>query len=58
MTLLAQRRGMLAMTVDARRFDAGDKLGFLQANVELALHHPEVGEGFQKFIKDRFGGTP
>src|SRR5665213_3070075 len=55
MTLLAQRRGMLAMTVDARRFDAGDKLGFLQANVELALHHPEVGAAFQKFLKDRFG---
>jgi UTP--glucose-1-phosphate uridylyltransferase len=56
MTLLAQRRGMLAATVDARRFDAGDKLGFLQANVELALHHPEVGAGFKKFIQDRFGG--
>ncbi|MGZ3722822.1 MAG: UTP--glucose-1-phosphate uridylyltransferase GalU [Bdellovibrionales bacterium] len=56
MTLLAQRRGMIATTVDARRFDAGDKLGFLQANVELALHHPEVGEAFQKYIKDRFGG--
>ena len=54
MTLLAQRRGMLAMTVDAQRFDAGDKLGFLQANVELALHHPEVGEGFQKLLKDPF----
>jgi UTP--glucose-1-phosphate uridylyltransferase len=56
MTLLAQRRGMLAMTVEARRFDAGDKLGFLQANVELALEHPEVGAGFKKFLKDRFGG--
>jgi UTP--glucose-1-phosphate uridylyltransferase len=58
MTLLAQRRGLLATTVDAIRFDAGDKLGFLQANVELALNHPEVGKPFQKFLKERFGGTP
>jgi UTP--glucose-1-phosphate uridylyltransferase len=56
MTKLAQKRGMLATTVDALRFDAGDKLGFLQANVELALQHPEVGTGFKKFIQDRFGG--
>lgn len=56
MSLLAQRKGLLASTVDASRFDAGDKLGFLQANVELALQHPEVGAGFKKFIQERFGG--
>ena len=55
MILLAQRFGLLATTVDAQRFDAGDKLGFLQANVELALRHPEVGREFEKYLKRRFG---
>ncbi len=58
MTLLAQRKGMLAATVIAERFDAGDKLGFLKANVELALRHPEIGPAFGRYLTDRFGGTP
>lgn len=57
MTMLAQQKGMLATTVEARRFDAGDKLGFLQANVELALSHPEVGPAFEKYLRQRFGGA-
>lgn len=56
MTMLAERKGMFACTVDARRFDAGDKLGFLQANVELALTHPEIGGAFEKYLRQRFGG--
>ena len=41
------------MTVDALRFDAGDKLGFLQANVEMALTHPELGAPFKKYLLER-----
>jgi len=56
MNLLAQRSGMLATTVKAQRFDAGDKLGFLQANVELALRHAELGVPFRQFLNSGFGG--
>ncbi len=56
MTLLAQRKGLLAATVDAIRFDAGDKLGFLQANVEMALLHPEIGAPFKNYLMLKFGG--
>lgn len=56
MTSLAKRKGMLATTIDARRFDAGDKLGFLMANVELGLEHPQIGAAFEKYLKERFGG--
>lgn len=56
MALLAKRQGLLATVVNARRFDAGDKLGFLQANVEVALRHPEVGVAFRRYLKNRFGG--
>lgn len=57
MHLLAQRGGMLATVIDAQRFDAGDKLGFLKANVELALQHPELGEPFREYLRGKFGGA-
>ncbi|MFP5520565.1 MAG: UTP--glucose-1-phosphate uridylyltransferase GalU [Bdellovibrionia bacterium] len=45
-------RGMNAMTFTAKRFDAGDKLGYLQANIELALRSPELAEGLRAYLKD------
>ena len=57
MTQLARREGMLATVIDAQRFDAGDKLGYLMANVELALRHPQVGAAFERYLRQRFGGT-
>jgi UTP--glucose-1-phosphate uridylyltransferase len=38
-------------TFEGKRFDAGDKLGMLQATVEFALKRPEFGEDFRKFLK-------
>lgn len=34
-----------------KRYDAGDKLGFLQATVEIALKNKEFGEDFRKYLK-------
>jgi UTP--glucose-1-phosphate uridylyltransferase len=56
MNTLAKSHGMMAATLSGERFDAGDKLGFLKANVELALRHPEVGAAFHEYLKQRFGG--
>lgn len=36
---------------DGKRYDAGDKLGFLKATVEMALKRPELGEAFRKYLK-------
>lgn len=33
------------------RYDCGAKDGYLQANVELALAHPELGPGFRNYLK-------
>jgi UTP--glucose-1-phosphate uridylyltransferase len=55
MTRLAQRQGLLATTIDALRFDAGDKLGYLKANVEIGLSHPQVGAAFEVYLRERFG---
>jgi UTP--glucose-1-phosphate uridylyltransferase len=56
MNTLAKSQGMMAATLSGERFDAGDKLGFLKANVELALRHPEVGAAFHDYLKQKFGG--
>lgn len=34
-----------------KRYDCGSKEGFLEANVELALRHPQVGAGFRAYLK-------
>ncbi len=36
---------------EGTRYDCGDKLGFLQANIAFALEHPELGEGMRGFLK-------
>ena len=53
MNLLAQNDKLMAFSFKTRRFDAGDKLGFLLANVELALEHPELKNGFIEYLKTK-----
>jgi UTP--glucose-1-phosphate uridylyltransferase len=36
---------------DGKRYDAGDKLGFLEATVELALKRKDLGKPFRKYLK-------
>lgn len=47
---LCHSKGLNAMTFTAHRYDAGDKLGYLQANIELALKNPELGDGLRDYI--------
>ncbi len=51
MRILARTRGMTAVDFEGKRYDMGSKLGFLQANVERALLHPELGEEFRAYLK-------
>jgi UTP--glucose-1-phosphate uridylyltransferase len=44
---------VLAYEFEGRRYDCGTKLGYLEATVELALKHPEVGAGFAEFLRRR-----
>ena len=41
-----------AWQYEGNRYDCGSKEGFLEATVELALQHPEVGEGFREYLKN------
>lgn len=34
-----------------QRYDVGDKLGMLEANIEMGLKHPEIGEELKEYIK-------
>jgi UTP--glucose-1-phosphate uridylyltransferase len=48
---LLRREKVFAYRYDGKRYDCGSKEGFLEANVELALAHPELGPGFREFLK-------
>jgi UTP--glucose-1-phosphate uridylyltransferase len=47
---LLRREKVFAYRYEGRRYDCGSKEGFLQANVELALEHPELGPGFKAYL--------
>jgi UTP--glucose-1-phosphate uridylyltransferase len=46
---------VLAYRFNGTRYDCGSKIGYLQATVELALRHPDVGTEFAAFLKRREG---
>jgi UTP--glucose-1-phosphate uridylyltransferase len=48
---LITTEGVHAYQYLGKRYDCGSKEGFLQATVELALKHPELGPGFQEYLK-------
>lgn len=48
---LMRREKVFAYRYEGKRYDCGSKEGFLQANVELALEHPQLGEGFREYLK-------
>jgi UTP--glucose-1-phosphate uridylyltransferase len=49
--LLAQRQGLWAYVYQGTSYDAGDKLGFLKATVELALKMPEFRDSFRAYLR-------
>ncbi len=48
---LLQRRPIDGYLFEGRRYDAGDKLGFLEATVEFALKREDLGAAFRKYLK-------
>ncbi len=48
---LLERERVLAWEFEGRRFDCGNKLGYLQATVEYALDHPELSAAFGAWLK-------
>ena len=48
--ILAGQRPVYGYLFTGKRYDAGDKLGFLQATVELALKDKALSKQFKKFL--------
>ena len=48
---LMQSEAVYALQYQGKRYDCGSKEGFLEATVELALAHPEVGAHFREYLK-------
>jgi UTP--glucose-1-phosphate uridylyltransferase len=48
------RRGVVVygLRFKGKRYDCGNKLGFLKATVDFALKHPEVKKGFKSYLKE------
>jgi UTP--glucose-1-phosphate uridylyltransferase len=50
MAKIANTEGMVATPIVGRRFDAGDKLGYLKANIELAMTRSDLGPSVKQYI--------
>lgn len=49
--LLAQKESMYAYVFEGRRYDVGDKQGFLEATVEYALRREDLKDEFMEYLK-------
>ena len=49
--VLAQREAVYAYDFEGKRYDLGDKLGFLQATVEFSLRRADLGADFRSYLK-------
>ena len=52
---LARKEEVYAYRFEGRRYDIGDKEGFLEATVEQALKRPEIRDDFMAYLVQRIG---
>lgn len=49
---LSESQPLYGLKFEGRRFDAGDKQGFLRATVEFGLKHPTLGADFRNYLRE------
>ncbi|HAG11766.1 MAG TPA: UTP--glucose-1-phosphate uridylyltransferase [Desulfotomaculum sp.] len=49
--VLSKEEPLYGINFEGRRYDVGDKLGYLMATVEFALDYPELGKDFESYLK-------
>lgn len=49
---LLKEETVIAHPFEGKRYDCGSKEGYLEATVEYALLHPELGESFRAYLKE------
>jgi len=52
MAVLARESGMIAVEFEGTRYDIGNKLSYLYANIECAVNNPEYGEEFKEYLRE------
>lgn len=52
MATLMKEEGFLGYQFEGQRYDAGDKFGFIQANIEYALKRPDVAPRLKEYLKE------
>lgn len=52
MKVLARRDGIIVVDFNGKRYDIGNKLGVMEACVEIAINHPEIGNSFKNYLKN------
>lgn len=55
---LASKQAMYAYTFEGKRYDVGNKLGFLQATVEFALKKEELRDDFKTYLEELLKEQP
>lgn len=50
---LVKKRPIYGYAIKGRRYDAGDKLGYLKATVDFALKNMELAEGFKQYLIEK-----
>ena len=48
--LITEGQPFHGLRATARRYDCGEKLGYLEANVALGLQHPALGAEFRRIL--------
>lgn len=51
MRILAREKQMIGVQFTGTRYDMGNKLGIMQAGVQVALSHPEIGPEFRAYLR-------
>jgi len=49
---LRKTEEIYAYSFEGRRYDCGSKIGYLEANVEIALQHDEMADDFRSYLKN------
>jgi len=52
LAVLASEEGLLGYRFEGERYDAGDRLGYLKANIMFALKRPELAGPLKKLLRD------
>ena len=53
--VMAHQESVYAYNFDGKRYDTGDKLGYLKATVEFALRRDDLGPAFREYLKELAG---